>query len=698
MKKIRTLCMILMYIALASTLFLFVSCDKEQIPATAKDGFSLIESEVKNIEKISSENGIDTYQITFSDNSTKTIKITTNDSETVSVSGATIDNNGNLILIMSNGTMVNVGNVVGEKGDKGDTGANGIGISEVKINENGEMIIVYTDKTEENLGIVTGTDWKKIYDDFKISNPDYTKTQSEWIAEIVEKALKTPEYTVSFDTGDSGIIVPSQTVQKGDKASLPVIDTERLGYTFDGWYVGDEKWSFIGYSITEDITIEAKWSRVWSSNTLNVLCTRYGETASAPWGQFELNPAAYGEAFNTAYEARQAKIEELYGVTVNWVAAQDPQNITSDLTEAANADNVTYELAIPRAREVQSLSTLVFDMGNSKYIDFNRSYYSQVAYECMTVAGVTLFAAGDFSFQDEQVAQMIFFNKDLLESLGGADSAALYALVEEGGWTYDIMTSLARAISGDVNGNHQQDDDDKYGFATMTLTNFYQYFGVAEASVIDGMYQLTLNDPAVTDIVAKIIECNAGSTWCRVNWGGDWGANMGTAFLDSRVLFYNNVAQELDNWSDIEFELGVLPFPKLNSEQKNYCAPVNNAQPTFICIPKVTKDREMSEYFLDILMWMGEEYVMSTYYDNIELKLSSDYENDMRILKEQIHANIFYDVGMITSGWTGLLSTVRSNAHADNKDSFNALYLENEGTAQTIIDSWNSNWASYTDE
>ena len=435
----------------------------------------------------------------------------------------------------------------------------------------------------------------------------------------------------------------------------------------------------------------------WSGSTLNVLCTRYGETAGAPWGQFELNPAAYGEAFNTAYEARQAKIEELYGVTVNWVEAQDAQNITTDLTEAANAENVTYEIAIPRAQEVQALVNLVYDMSTSEYIDFDRPYYSQVVYECMTVANVTLFAGGDYGFSDEQLAHMIFFNKDLLESLGGADSAALYALVEEGGWTYDIMTSLARAISGDENGNHQQDDDDKYGFATKTLTKFYQYFGVAEASVIDGMYDITLNDAKATMIVSKIIECNTGSEWCRVNWGGDWGANMGTAFLDSRVLFYNNVAQELDNWSDIEFELGVLPFPKLNSEQKNYCAPVNNAQPTFICIPKVTKDREMSEYFLDILMWMGEEYVMSTYYDNIELKLSSDYEADMRILKEQVFANIFYDVGEITSGWAGLLSAVRNDAHADNKDNFNALFQEAEGTARTIVESWNMNWAAYDD-
>ena len=508
-----------------------------------------------------------------------------------------------------------------------------------------------------------------------------TTKQDETTTKQEETSTKEPnETTTDVPTEDTTTDVPTEdtTTEPTDTSTQEPTDTSTQETQRDP------------YTTKKDV------KDTWSGQTLNVLCTRYGDTAGAPWGQFELNPAAYGEKLNASFEERQAIILEMYGVTVNWVEAQMNQAITNDLTEAANAENVSYEIGIPRAFEVQSLSTVVFDMGNSDYIDFTNSYYSQVAYECMTVAGVTLFAAGDFSFQDEQLAHMLFYNKEILATLNS--TIDLYALVESGRWTYSLMANLARGVSGDVNGNHEQDDEDKYGFATKNVTRFYQYFGVAEASVIDGMYQLTLNDPAVTDIVAKIIECNAGSTWCRVNWGGDWGANMGTAFLDSRVLFYNNVAQELDNWSDIEFELGVLPFPKLNSEQKNYCAPVNNAQPTFICIPKVTADRDMSEYFIDVLMWTGSEYVMTEYYNNIELKLSSDYENDLRILKEQIHANIFYDVGEITSGWAGLLSTVRSNAHADNKDSFNALYLENEGTAQTIVDSWNMNWAAYSDD
>ena len=63
--------------------------------------------------------------------------------------------------------------------------------------------------------------------------------------------------TVTFDT-NGGTSVPSQTVKKGEKVTAPEKPTKE-GLVFDGWYVGEEEWSFIGYVVTEDMTVTAKW-------------------------------------------------------------------------------------------------------------------------------------------------------------------------------------------------------------------------------------------------------------------------------------------------------------------------------------------------------------------------------------------------------------------------------------------------------
>ena len=64
-------------------------------------------------------------------------------------------------------------------------------------------------------------------------------------------------FTVSFDSAGGSSVEP-QNVEYGKKAKKPNQPT-RDGYEFLGWYVCDEKWSFIGNSVTEDVSLKAKW-------------------------------------------------------------------------------------------------------------------------------------------------------------------------------------------------------------------------------------------------------------------------------------------------------------------------------------------------------------------------------------------------------------------------------------------------------
>lgn len=46
----------------------------------------------------------------------------------------------------------------GKDGANGQDGADGVGIADIQINENGELVVTLTDSTEKNLGKVTGED------------------------------------------------------------------------------------------------------------------------------------------------------------------------------------------------------------------------------------------------------------------------------------------------------------------------------------------------------------------------------------------------------------------------------------------------------------------------------------------------------------------------------------------------------------
>ena len=63
--------------------------------------------------------------------------------------------------------------------------------------------------------------------------------------------------TVTFDT-KGGSAIESVQVTKGEKVAKPQ-DPQKEGYTLEGWYVDDEKWSFDSNTVTDSMTLVAKW-------------------------------------------------------------------------------------------------------------------------------------------------------------------------------------------------------------------------------------------------------------------------------------------------------------------------------------------------------------------------------------------------------------------------------------------------------
>ncbi|MCL2773842.1 MAG: InlB B-repeat-containing protein [Oscillospiraceae bacterium] len=65
--------------------------------------------------------------------------------------------------------------------------------------------------------------------------------------------------TVTFDS-DGGSAVSPVDVHNYDKVAQPANPT-KTGFTFDGWYLGDEKFDF-STPITDDVTLIAKWEEI----------------------------------------------------------------------------------------------------------------------------------------------------------------------------------------------------------------------------------------------------------------------------------------------------------------------------------------------------------------------------------------------------------------------------------------------------
>ena len=141
----------------------------------------------------------------------------------------------------------------GEKGDKGDSGEQG---------EQGEKGSDGVNGSDGKDGVngsdgKDGVNGKSAYEIYK-EKYGYEGTEEQWLDDLVNGRLALKDkYTVTFDS-DGGSEVKSQEVSDGKKATEPDAPT-KTGYTFGGWFVKTTEWNFLAYTVTENVTLKAKW-------------------------------------------------------------------------------------------------------------------------------------------------------------------------------------------------------------------------------------------------------------------------------------------------------------------------------------------------------------------------------------------------------------------------------------------------------
>ena len=244
------------------------------------------EKNIIGIEKTETDDNSDKYEIIYSDGTSYSFIVKNGkDGHTPII---TIGENGNWFIdgkdtgIMAEGTTGDQGEqgiqgekgdkgeqgeqgIQGEKGDKGDQGEQGIQGEKGDKGDQGEQGIQGEkgdkgDQGDPGNDGQNGENGKSAYEIYK-EKYGYEGTEEEWLADLANGRLDLKEkHTVIFDT-DGGTVIPEQKVVDGKKIVKPE-NPIKEGYRFTGWYCGEELWSFIGYTVTEDMTLTAKWEKV----------------------------------------------------------------------------------------------------------------------------------------------------------------------------------------------------------------------------------------------------------------------------------------------------------------------------------------------------------------------------------------------------------------------------------------------------
>ena len=161
-------------------------------------------------------------------------------------------------------------------------------------------------------------------------------------------------------------------------------------------------------------------------------------------------------------------------------------------------------------------------------------------------------------------------------------------------------------------------------------------------------------------------------------------------FNDNRALFYTRYIKAISWFRDMETDFGVLPYPKWDETQKDYCNTMHAYGTSYLCIPLTVYDSEMSGAVLEALSYYGQKLIKPAYYEkNLKGKYIRDEESAEML--DLIFASRFFDVG--TYYQVGGYNERVINMMQQNDTDFASMYQKYSKVATKLLGKINESFA-----
>lgn len=401
-----------------------------------------------------------------------------------------------------------------------------------------------------------------------------------------------------------------------------------------------------------------------------------------------------GDNVSDAIFYRNAAVESRLGVKLEFTLIPGDNanrlNFVNHVSQSMMASDGAYDLigSYSMCAPQLSVQDLLLNLKDyEKYLDFDKPWWPQTLTSQAMIGDKLYFASGDISLHFIYQLHFILFNQQILTDFSLKDPRQL---VLDGTWTLDKMMEYANTsgLYTDVNNNGQKDNTDKYGFVIQNaiwFDDFYIGSGMNFVQVADnGAMTLSpdFTSEKAVDLVTKLCNFFHGSANATNK------TDTYNVLKDGRTLFYSLQGSTLAS-ADLEYNYGILPYPKYDENQDNYYTCVGFAYTTY-CIPKDATNPDMSAAIMECLA--SESYRKTTvalFDTNFKYRYAKD-ALDTKMF-DIMRSYTFFDAGRLFSDsftWakspTGLFRNSISGNNPNWKSSTESVVAYIQGVLDSI--------------
>ncbi len=371
-----------------------------------------------------------------------------------------------------------------------------------------------------------------------------------------------------------------------------------------------------------------------------------------------------GDVIDEAVYNRNLALEERFSCVLDYTielgswAYAAPYQDTIRGTVMAGDD--TYDMVTGQSNIIQPLNAegVFVNLLDEDVIDLTKPYWVDSYADGINLAGKVCTLCGDFALSSFSQANVIFFNKSIMDDYG---IAYPYELALEGNWTLDIFMGMAEDTTTDRNGDQVLDLSDLRGFCAYgnSVQPFFSSCGLEYTHIgDDGKRQINTPSDAMVEIADRLNTFCHSTSFANAmkvydNTGGlGLEPAMAQSFMEGSYLFMGMVLDGIEELRDMEVDFGILPYPKANAEQSAYRTTILRRY-TVAAIPGTAKDSGSSALILEAMAAEGYDRIIPKYY---EVALKTKYIRDesssqvLDLIKNSLYlefADLYYtDLGM----------------------------------------------------
>lgn len=401
-----------------------------------------------------------------------------------------------------------------------------------------------------------------------------------------------------------------------------------------------------------------------------------------------------GEVLNDAIYERNTQIADRFNVAFTETVYSDENMAQTNVTSGDD----TFSLMNVRCTAANNMAqkALCYDIGKLQYIDLSKPYWDDELTHSIAVGTSDFTAIGAANLTTIDFMNVMLFNKNLHEQY---QMDSIYDLVREGKWTFDRFGEMASAATQDLNGDGAFDKNDQWGVLGVSKYLHCSFLPAGGAWYIKKdennlpVFEMASDEHFVDVFEKTFAVLNDNNAWYNTTDSSNEATEYHDMFRANQGLFLVTLFYYIESLRDMDYDFGIVPFPKYDEAQSEYYNRISFFDTSII--PVTVPDSEMSSIILEALTCASFNSVIPAYKD-IALKSKFARDEDSSEMIDVIMEHRIVDFGdsflvdsirdsfvyqMFYNNNHDLASAVKSHTKMVEKllDKMVKAYLEGEG-------------------